>query len=232
VQNGQLQPAAYVPNQPYYESMISRLYNFHGSAAEVKPVVFDYENPQYDDNGSLALATLPTGNETAVRQFQNMSAAKEFVEQDGSARIGGIGPYPEERVPALEHYRLVHATERTIQRQLPGPTSSNWVKTFERVPGARVTGTGPANTTVTANVEMKLPGTASSPIAQATGGSNDSANTFEYHQRARTGSDGTFTMTLPYSTTGYENWGPKQGATNVSVRATGPYTFSTSPTVE
>jgi dolichyl-diphosphooligosaccharide--protein glycosyltransferase len=34
-------------------------------------------------------------------------------------------------------------------------------------------------------------------------------------------------MTLPYSTTGYGEYGPENGYTNVSVRATGPYTVST-----
>ena len=32
-------------------------------------------------------------------------------------------------------------------------------------------------------------------------------------------------MTLPYSTTGYEDYGPDNGYTNVSVRATGEYQF-------
>lgn len=33
-------------------------------------------------------------------------------------------------------------------------------------------------------------------------------------------------MTLPYSTTGYENWSVDAGYTNVSVQATGPYSFN------
>jgi len=32
-------------------------------------------------------------------------------------------------------------------------------------------------------------------------------------------------MTLPYSTTGYDEFGPENGYTNTSVQATGPYTF-------
>ena len=38
-------------------------------------------------------------------------------------------------------------------------------------------------------------------------------------------------MVLPYSTTGYDEYGPENGYTNVSVRATGPYQFSTQPSV-
>jgi dolichyl-diphosphooligosaccharide--protein glycosyltransferase len=55
--------------------------------------------------------------------------------------------------------------------------------------------------------------------------------TFNYTQYAETGPDGEFEMTLPYSTTGYENWGPENGYTNVSVRATGPYTFTAGTSV-
>jgi dolichyl-diphosphooligosaccharide--protein glycosyltransferase len=34
-------------------------------------------------------------------------------------------------------------------------------------------------------------------------------------------------MTVPYSTTGYDQWGPENGHTNVSTRATGDYQFTT-----
>lgn len=108
-------------------------------------------------------------------------------------------------MPALQHYRLVHASRFTY-RQYPA------LKTFEKVPGATVRGTGPANTTVTASVPMRM---------------QTNGKTFRYTQQARTGPDGTFTMTLPYSTTGYEEWGTKEGYTNVSVKAMGPYTFAT-----
>jgi len=96
-------------------------------------------------------------------------------------------------------------------------TDPQWVKTFERVDGATVEGTGPPNATVTASVRMEM------PVANST---------FTYRQQATTGENGEFTMTLPYSTTGYENWGPEQGYTNVSVRATGPYRIATQPTVD
>jgi dolichyl-diphosphooligosaccharide--protein glycosyltransferase len=165
-----------------------------------------------------------------------MSAARQFVEEDGTAQLGGVGSYPQERVPALEHYRLVHASQANaiagaggagplyrsaLQRlQTTGlnatelfATPTNWVKTFERVPGATVTGQGPPNTTVEATVEMRMPTT------------NDT--TFNYTQQATTNAQGEFTMGLPYSTTGYERWGTERGATNVSVQATGPYTFRT-----
>jgi dolichyl-diphosphooligosaccharide--protein glycosyltransferase len=85
-----------------------------------------------------------------------------------------------------------------------------WVKVFERVPGATVEGQGPPNASVAAAVEVYSPTT-------------DSA--FIYRQTAETDAQGNFEMTLPYSTTGYENYGPQNGYTNVSARATGPYQF-------
>jgi dolichyl-diphosphooligosaccharide--protein glycosyltransferase len=39
-------------------------------------------------------------------------------------------------------------------------------------------------------------------------------------------------MTLPYATTGYDEYGPENGYTNVSVRATGPYTIQSAGQLE
>lgn len=222
--------------QRHFETMRTRLYNYHGSAVEPGHVVLDYATAQGGPGGSTQALFVQPSNESPVRRFENMSAAQTFVEEDGTAQLGGVGSYPQERVPALEHYRLVHASEENAiggpqgtgplyqsalrQLQTTGlnaselyATPTNWVKTFERVPGAKVVGTGPPNTTVEATVEMRMPTT--------------NNTTFEYTQQARTNAQGRFTMTLPYSTTGYEQWGTERGATNVSVRATGPYTFQT-----
>ncbi|WP_435076618.1 oligosaccharyl transferase, archaeosortase A system-associated [Halococcus sp. AFM35] len=219
--------------QRHYETMRTRLYTFHGSEIEPAPVVVDYESPQRLSDGTLQSAFVPSSNESAIKRFENMSAARQFVEQEGTAQIGGVGSYPTERVPALEHYRLVRGSQENalsrsrsfaqsaLQRlQTTGlnatelfETPTNWVKTFERVPGATVEGQGPPNTTVEATVEMRMPTT--------------NGTTFNYTQQATTNAQGQFTMTLPYSTTGYDNWGTERGATNVSVRATGPYTFRT-----
>lgn len=226
-QRQQLSLVFYAYEQRHYETMRTRLYSFHGSAIEPEPVVVDYQRPITQGN-SLRAAFPPSGNETAVKHFDNMSAARAFVKEDGTAQIGGVGKYPHERVAALEHYRLVDASKRAsrqlsqtlLQRlQTTGlnaselaTTTPSWVKTFERVPGATVEGTAPANTTVEATVEMRMPG---------------ANTTFNYTQQATTNGQGEFTMTLPYSTTGYDQWGTEKGATNVSIQATGPYTFQT-----
>ncbi|ESP89037.1 oligosaccharyl transferase, archaeosortase A system-associated [Candidatus Halobonum tyrrellensis] len=238
--NGQF--AMYQRNQRYYNSTMVRLYNNHGSRAEPTVsagilgeyvVVFDYDVATTPSGQEFR--TVPSGqNESALRTFQNMSAAREFVEEDGTATVGGVGAYPTEPVPALEHYRLVKASDTSgyasssyqqiVYRQLRAlglqnpqllqKTSADWVKTFERVPGATVEGSGAApNETVTAAVQMEIPG-----------GPETNASTFTYEQQATAGPDGNFQFTLPYASTGYDEFGPEEGYTNVSVRATGPYT--------
>ena len=92
---------------------------------------------------------------------------------------------------------------------LPGDRSEAWVKTFERVDGATVEGNGPANAEVEASVQMEM----------------SSGETFVYRQFVRTDENGDFEMTVPYSTTGYDEYGPENGHTNVSVRAATEYQF-------
>ncbi|POG54945.1 oligosaccharyl transferase, archaeosortase A system-associated [Haloferax marisrubri] len=224
--------ASSLKDQRYYESLMVRLYAYHGSAREASPVVVDWEERTSAD-GETTFQVTPSDGQ-AVRVFDNMSAAEEYVANDPTSQIGGIGTFPEERVAALEHYRLVKSSNNSalrsgsyqnslvsegntygIQPQALVPNNPSWVKTFERVPGATVEGSGaPANTTVTARVQMR----------DQTTGTN-----FTYTQQAQTDADGEFTMTLPYSTTGYDEYGPDNGYTDVSVRATGGYTF-TGPT--
>ncbi|KPN30687.1 dolichyl-monophosphooligosaccharide--protein glycosyltransferase AglB [Halolamina pelagica] len=226
-----------VYDQRYYDSLMVRLYRYHGSAQQAQPIVVDWETRELTaGDGSTVDVRTVGDNESMVKRFPNMSAARAYVEEDGSAQIGGVGPFPSEDVPALKHYRLVKASEAQNPNfqlndrrqaamagdQLYGliyqtsATSPNWVKTFEKVPGATVEGSGaPANTEVTASVEMRMP---------------NSNSTFVYTQHAQTNDDGEFTLTLPYSTTGYDEFGPENGYTNVSVRANTSYTVTTPST--
>jgi dolichyl-diphosphooligosaccharide--protein glycosyltransferase len=223
--------------QRYYESQMIRLYAYHGSAFEPQPVVVDWEERRVQTRSGerLTVRTAPQGeNQSLLRQFDNMSTARSYVEEDGTAQVGGVGHYPSERVSALEHYRLVKvsdssAANRSRQYQqlsrrtfaVTGvPPSSqtlyepSWVKTFEKVPGATITSDGlPPNTSVRATVPMRVPTT---------------NETFTYTQETRTNEDGELSMTLPYATTGYDEYGPSNGYTNVSVRATGPYVVESS----
>jgi len=209
--SGQQARVAYTLNSPRaYDSLRVRLFQHNGAAiipSERQTFVFDYETTVVEGR----LYYLAPQNGPTVRSFQNRSAAEAFVEQDGSAQIGGIPGVPSKYVPALEHFRLVHASEqsrfdRNSRQMFPA------VKTFERVPGANVTVEGPKNETVTASVELNM---------------TTRNETFTYTQRAQTNDDGVATFTLPYASTGYDEYGPDEGYTNTSVRATGPYQFRT-----
>ena len=228
--------------QAYYESMMVRLYAYHGSSMEPQPYVVDWQQVQTEQGGA---ALVEPQDGPMFRAFENMSAAREYARQDGTAAVGGFGPYPpEERVEALDHYRLVQTsssrsgkfardvlgagyTSNAVLQQLGNRSpaarqylrdltttvrsTDGFAKVFERVPGAQVQGDGaPANTTLTMQVRMN-----------PANGPN-----FTYSKRVETDDSGAFDTIVPYSTTGYENWGPEQGRTNVSTRATGPYTVS------
>ena len=239
VQNGRVAGSFMLKHQRYYESMMVRLYEYHGSAMSPQPVVVDWERRQFQTQGgqTVTVPTVTTGNNsTSVRQFRSMREARAYVQNDSTSQIGGVGPYPSERVSALEHYRLAKVSNASATRSgsytnslvstaralglQPNQliqTRPAWVKTFERVPGATVRGSGaPPNSTVTARVQMR---------------SRTSNSSFYYVQRAQANENGEFTMTLPYSTTGYEQYGPSKGYTNVNVRAQGAYTFRTQPTI-
>jgi len=232
-ENGQIQSARYlqqaplVKSQPYFESMMVRLYRYHGSAKQAQPTVLDWRETRTSRTGQeLLVFDSSTPN---VQQFANMSAAEAYVANDSTSQIGGFQDVPTRDVEALEQYRLVGVSDDSLapanlilNGELNYAYMPTWVKMFERVEGAEVTGTAPANTTVTATVELNL--------TQMTSSQDGSHPTFTYRQHAETGPDGEFTMTLPYSTTGYENFGPENGHTNVSVRAAGPYEFSTGNT--
>jgi dolichyl-diphosphooligosaccharide--protein glycosyltransferase len=197
--------------QMYYNSTVIRLYELHGSAAEPQPIVLDWE--LVETRRGPVPATPESGQ--LIRQFNSMQEARAYVENDTTSQIGGIGTLPSQRVPAMEHYRYVGSSERNgfrhpIDRQA-SKTNPTWTKIFERVPGGTIEGSGPANATVRASVEMEN---------QITGES------FNYTQVAQADSNGSFEMRVPYSTTGYDEWGTGEGYTNVSVRATGPYEFT------
>jgi dolichyl-diphosphooligosaccharide--protein glycosyltransferase len=261
-ENG-LQTRGIWQKQPYYNSTLTRLYRYHGSAQEPAPVVTDWQGAERQLGGTSTFVNPPSDGQS-VKFFDNMSAARDFVEQDGTAQVGGIGPYPAERVPAMEHYRLVHMSDfsgtqgrlsqvltRDIlatgvaQRFTQGNTSQSqayaraanflypntpsWVKTFERVDGATIEGSGPANTTLTLSVEMspQTGGVTVLPRSRTDVGGLRNGN-FTYTQQVQTDADGEFTATVPYSTTGYDELGPEEGYTNTTVQATGPYRI-TSP---
>ncbi len=252
--NNLIQATTLVRHKPsYYHTMVSRLYHYHGSGANPRPVVLSWQGAEREySGGTFTFAPSQSDTENLVlRVFQNMQRAEEYVaESPGTRQIGGIGANPADRIPALEHYRLVHLSnasaarsqnfvavrQRAVQRTSLAPqlgypsnrtgqlramdwlfrTSPGWTKTFERVPGATIEGTGPPNETVTARLSLQ-PSTGME---------------FQYEQQTTTDETGAFRMTVPYASTGYDDWGLAEGYTNTSVRTpngTDAYTLVTAP---
>jgi len=250
--------------QAYYESMVIRLYEYHGSAKEPQsasqPFVYVVDWERATTSNGRTVRASPEDGSAVVKRFGTMEAARNYTESDATSQVGGFGAQPGERVPALDHYRYVGSSEtsaystgaynqpqlleslfafggQAFQESSTGTCTNNqttmplgnrtfcmpdgaaqtmdhtnpaWTKIFERVPGGTIEGTAPANTTVEASVPMR---------------NSITDETFTYTQQVEVGADGRFEMTVPYSTTGYEDWGTDEGYTNVSVRAEGPYEF-------
>ena len=237
-QTGRVQRAFGVQTQRSMESMRTRLYQYHGSAMGPempnsalgsRVVVADWDRTRLQNGQTIA--TIPSSS-APIKVRANLTAAQQYVRQNGSAQVGGVLGEPTSKVPALEHYRLVYASpERTEtpasrgfrvalsqQGSQPRPIEvQQWVKVFERVPGATVEGQGPPNATVQAAVRMSIP---------------TSNSSFVYVQEAETDDQGSFEMTLPYSTTGYDEFGTEAGYTNVSVRAETAYQFTVGPVTD
>ena len=199
-----------------YESMRVRLYQHHGSAQEPGTLTVNFG--EYDpENGIATLPEDAVGIEDLFEEYETPEEAREAAETDPTVLHGGVLGQQGERTEALEHFRLVHAggpeSQSPFDRLVPGQSiggTDSWVKTFERVDGATVEGSGPESTEIQTTVEMEIGST---------------GETFTYSQFAETDADGNFEMTLPYSTTGYDEYGPETGHTNVDVRANSSYQF-------
>ena len=203
-QEGRISFETRLETQRFYESQMVRLFRYYGSAVEpdAQPSVVTWDNVREVENRRTGerseVRTFRQGSQP-VENFDNVTAARAFVNESSNAQIVG----PSERVEALEHYRLVYDTN--FQGQ-------SLVRTFERVPGASVEGSGAgAGQEVRATVELEKP----------------SGETFQYTQYAQADENGEFELHLPYSTTGYDEFGPENGYTNTSVEATGPYQVTT-----
>jgi dolichyl-diphosphooligosaccharide--protein glycosyltransferase len=143
LQNGntdQSYQVATLNKQPYYLTMISRLHNFDGSMTQPTGVYYvEYVDP------SVTHAALPI---ITAAQPMNVSAATQAVEQYNlDAKAGYHAAVlslsvisPVDTVPALQHYRLVHESQRNVLD--PKIADLKYVKIFEYVKGAHIKGDG------------------------------------------------------------------------------------------
>jgi len=143
-------------------------------------------------------------------QYQSIPSTRYFNSMEAKLHIfDGNG---------LKHYRMVHETEAYQTEEvgykqvynffyggkLP-EVDTGYVKTFEYVKGAKITGTASSNETVKINTTILT----------------NQGRTFEYSQSITADSQGRYEFTVPYSTQG-----PIAGETKFDTSPSGPYVLS------
>jgi len=159
----------------YYRTMISRLHNFDGSAAEPSQVLYaEYTDASASGFGYPVISTA---------QMLNFSAAQAAADaynanaQDGThaglfSTIYNLN-LPATGVPALQHFRLVFESSQNVYNA--ATPDIRYVKVFEYVEGAHIKGEGTIEVEMTANT----------------------GRTFTYRQESVNGE-----FVVPYSTSG------------------------------
>jgi len=119
-QQGRSRTISMLNKQPYYQSMVARLYHFHGSSEDPgvrlpgsqqpKIPVVEWTGTERETQTGATFVEAPQ-NGTALRFVDSMEEARNITENNPSAQIGGIGGMPSGEVPALEHYRLVQMSD-------------------------------------------------------------------------------------------------------------------------
>lgn len=131
-------PVSFV-SQPFYRTMVSRLYNFDGSLSRPGNVLYvEYSLPQSGQTHAVISAAEQMHYESARERILRFNAA--HIPDRRAAIHGGVLTSPIENVSALRHYRLVF--ESAEQDQVDAPDFSRSVKVFEFVKGARLSGEG------------------------------------------------------------------------------------------
>lgn len=230
-------------SQRYYDSMLTRLYHYHGSSQGTEPIALD-RNPQ---------------DGPPVEGFESMEEAEEWADEFNSRQIGGVGLVPEERVEALEHFRLVHMSDVSA---IPGEAERDLARqgvNFNRLDVVQrdlfnsgltqalaeddteeaqqralqeaqplVTGSNPAWTKTFERVEgatIEGEGPSNQTVQLSVEIEPENDTPFLYEQHVETDENGEFTATVPYSTTGYDELGVEEGYTDVSAQANSSYTI-------
>ncbi|WP_276997298.1 oligosaccharyl transferase, archaeosortase A system-associated, partial [Haloquadratum walsbyi] len=83
-QQGRFSGTTSIRTDRFYNSTMTRLYYYHGSARQPSPIVVDWENRrvQTNDGGDITVAANPRGNQSTVRTFNSMREAEAFVAND------------------------------------------------------------------------------------------------------------------------------------------------------
>jgi len=149
-------PAYYVPgqtsgqyqlvklnNQSYYETMVSRLHNFDGSMTTPSKVYYiEYQLPEVTGLDEPLITRAQIMN--AKDALSNVSKFNENPTAGNLANAVSQAVFlPVDTVPALRHYRLVHESPVGVFTDTSsGAPDLKYVKVFEYVKGARISGQG------------------------------------------------------------------------------------------
>jgi oligosaccharyl transferase (archaeosortase A-associated) len=185
--------------EPYFKSMTARMYFFDGTeTAGDMGVGLAYR--AMDAGNGVTVPVLTEAPKITKNRTELDAFVKERRDNGDNAEIAAMSPansaFPLE---ALQHYRLVHESENTITN------SQKFVKIFEHVPGAVISGNAPAGTKVVAAV----------PII------TNQNRAFLYQQSNISDASGRFTLVLPYSTEG-----PIASGTNFDTKPMSAYQLS------
>jgi dolichyl-diphosphooligosaccharide--protein glycosyltransferase len=185
--------------EPYFKSMAARMYFFDGTeTAGNMGVGLAYRNRDVGNGAMFPVLTeapMITRNRTELEAFINESRDK-----GDNAEIAAMSPAnPAFPLDALQHYRLVHESENTIT------AGQKFVKVFEHVPGAVISGNAPPGTKVIAAI----------PIT------TNQNRAFLYQQSNISDASGRFILRLPYSTEG-----PIASGTNFDTKPMSAYQLS------
>lgn len=183
--------------EPYYRTMVSRLQFFDGSETEGgDATAIAYQRVQQPDGARLTLLAkepLISANRSELDNYVNESISEGL----NASIVGTSFAKSPIRVEAMKHFRLVHESETMATSD-----GQRYVKTFENVPGATIKGKAAPGTTVIIATQVMT----------------NQKRSFIYMQSNVTGSDGEFTLVVPYSTSG-----PVAGGTNFDTAPMGPY---------
>jgi oligosaccharyl transferase (archaeosortase A-associated) len=179
----------------YFKSMVARLHFFDGSEADVQEAWT--VALRQDSQGGISIE--PQKRSSDYQEL--LDSVNESMTQGYAAALVVSQSPIMTSVPleALGHYRLVHESASAVTSN-----GQKYVKIFEHVPGATITGKASPGTEVVISV----------PIT------SNRERTFEYRQSAVADSDGRFSLIVPYSTEGPVDW-----STNFDTGPLGPYTL-------
>lgn len=165
--------SALLNEQPYYDTMISRLHNFDGSMATATAAYYvEYADPSITHVSYPVLTNAEAMNVSAAAtkaaQYNQNAPTGYHADVLSSSVV-----LPVTDVPALQHYRLVYESSTNVFNS--DKVDVKYVKIFEYVKGAHIKGSG--------IIEV--------PLVTNTG------RNFTYQQQSTNGE-----FIVPYSTTG------------------------------